>query len=96
MPPFQHQQQQIVQMQMNLMQINNSSSTYQPAPLKSPTMVMNPNPPVMSSSVMGGSKGGVATSFAFFEDPAKTMKLAQEAKAKKFDFVQDAMKEAKN
>lgn len=95
MPSFQHQQQQIMQMQMNLMQIS-SSSNLQPAPLKSPTMAMNPNPAVMSSSVMGGSKGGVATSFAFFEDPAKTMKLAQEAKAKKFDFVQDAMKEAKH
>jgi hypothetical protein len=51
---------------------------------------------VLAGSVMGGSKGGVTTSFAFFEDPAKTMKLAEEAKAKKFDFVQDAMKEAKN
>jgi hypothetical protein len=95
MPSFQHQQQQIMQMQMNLMQLNSSSNTH-PAPLKSPSMSINPNPTVMSSGVMGGSKGGVATSFAFFEDPARTMKLEQEAKAKKFDFVQDAMKEAKH
>ena len=94
MPSFQHQQQQMIQLQMNLMQINSTNSNS--APLKSPTMSMNPNPPIMSSSVMGGSKGGVATSFAFFDDPAKTMKIAQEAKAKKFDFIQDAMKEAKN
>jgi len=35
---------------------------------------------------------GVATSFAFLNDPAR---LQKEASNRKFDFVQDAMKSAK-
>lgn len=46
-----------------------------------------------SMGVMGGMGGhGVATSFAFMEDPNKAKK---DASNKKFDFVQDAMKSAK-
>lgn len=44
-------------------------------------------------AVMGGMGGsGVATSFAFMEDPNK---VKREASNKKFDFVQDAMKSAR-
>ena len=42
---------------------------------------------------MGATTGsGVATSFAFMDDPTK---VKQDASNKKFDFVQDAMKDAK-
>jgi hypothetical protein len=46
-----------------------------------------------SMGVMGGMGGhGVATSFAFMDDPNKAKK---DASNKKFDFIQDAMKSAK-
>jgi len=45
------------------------------------------------NKVMGATTGsGVATSFAFMDDPTK---VKQDASNKKFDFVQDAMKDAK-
>lgn len=47
----------------------------------------------MKHNIMGASNGsGVATSFAFMEDPSKARR---EATNKKFEFVQDAMKGAK-
>lgn len=98
----QQQQQQILMMQaqMQQMQMTNSSSSrfmmmQQQGQVPSNTSIGAK--PMMSGqmkqNVMGAHNGsGVATSFAFMEDPNKVRK---EATNKKFDFVQDAMKGAR-
>lgn len=97
----QQQQQQILMMQaqMQQMQMANSSSRFmmmqQQGQMPSNTSV-GANPMMggqMKQNIMGAHNGsGVATSFAFMEDPNKVRK---EATNKKFDFVQDAMKGAR-
>lgn len=71
-------------MQQNRMQ-NSAASTF--APTSGMTASNKQN------NIMGANNGsGVATSFAFFEDPNKARR---EASNKKFEFVQDAMKGAR-
>lgn len=88
---MQQQQQQIMMMQaqMQKMQMSNPGQPYfmmQQRQGSNSSLMGNP-------SVMGAMGGhGVATSFAFMEDPTKAKR---EASNKKFDFVQDAMKSAK-
>ena len=98
----QQQQQQILMMQaqMQQMQMANSSSARFMMMQQQGQMPSNTSigaKPMMSGqmkqNVMGAHNGsGVATSFAFMEDPNKVRK---EATNKKFDFVQDAMKGAR-
>jgi hypothetical protein len=92
----QQQQHQILMMQAQMQQMQMSGSsrfmmTQQgTAPGSSNSIGISPN---MKQSVMGANNGsGVATSFAFMEDPNKARR---EASNKKFAFVQDAMKGAK-
>jgi triacylglycerol esterase/lipase EstA (alpha/beta hydrolase family) len=88
---MQQQQQQIMMMkaQMQQMQMTNGGQqrfSMQQRQGSSGAVVGNRN-------VMGAMGGhGVATSFAFMEDPTTAKK---DASNKKFDFVQDAMKSAK-
>ena len=99
----QQQQQQIMMMQAQMQQMQMSGNTrymmmQQQKLMNSsnsagaaPTMVGGGVP--MKHSIMGASNGsGVATSFAFMEDPSKARR---DATNKKFEFVQDAMKGAK-
>jgi len=83
---FYSAQQQQQQQQMMMMQMQMQMSA----------IGGNPNAGVMPSKVpvMGGGAhaGGVSTSFAFMDDPAKAKKEKQN---KTFDFVKDAMKGAK-
>ncbi len=95
---MQQQQQQIMMMQAQMQQMK---MTGNPALMM---MQQNRMPSIpgsagnnmmmpMRQNVMGASNGsGVATSFAFMEDPNKAKR---EASNKKFEFVQDAMKGAK-
>jgi len=97
------QQIMMMQMQMQKMQIAGGSSPYMmmqhpqkqgsSRPFGSKGSLMTTALGGKSTQVMGATNGsGVATSFAFMEDPAK---VKREASNKKFDFVQDAMKDAK-
>jgi len=97
-------QQQILmmRMQMQQMQMANSSTPFmmmQQAQKQGASGSLKKGSPMIkvitgkTTPVMGATNGsGVATSFAFMEDPAK---VKREASNKKFDFVQDAMKDAK-
>ena len=100
---YQQQQQQMLMMQMQMQQMQmaggqahfnmmqQAQQKQHAGSLASMSTPINIMP--RQNPVMGGSNGsGVATSFAFMEDPAKTQK---EASNKKFDFIQDAMKSAK-
>lgn len=94
MAMFMQQQQQqflMMQAQMQKMQMSNAGGGqqyYMMQQRQGSTGSLMGNPSVMGA--MGGH--GVATSFAFMEDPNKAKR---EASNKKFDFVQDAMKSAK-
>jgi len=96
---MQQQQQQIMMMQAQMQQMQMAGNTR--------FMMMQQNQMQNSSgsafgtgmvapnrqNIMGANNGsGVATSFAFFEDPNKARR---EASNKKFEFVQDAMKGAR-
>jgi hypothetical protein len=92
MAMFMQQQQQqflMMQAQMQKMQMSNPGQQYfMMQQRQGSASSLQGNPSVMGA--MGGH--GVATSFAFMEDPSKAKR---EASNKKFDFVQDAMKSAK-
>ena len=100
----QQQQQQIMMMQaqMQQMQMANSNNRYMMMQQQQISTTGNGNASFgtnpmmigqMKQNVMGAHNGsGVATSFAFMEDPNKVKK---DATNKKFDFVQDAMKGAR-
>jgi hypothetical protein len=101
---MQQQQQQILMMQAQMQQMQmsgvaNNSARFmmmqqQGKPLNSNGSMGVPNQGMpMKQNIMGAMNGsGVATSFAFMEDPSKQR---QDASNKKFDFVQDAMKTAR-
>jgi len=96
---MQQQQQQIMMMQAQMQQMRMGATGTGPggAPGVGGGQFMGENAgggmQAPRMGVMGGMGGsGVATSFAFMEDPNK---VKREASNKKFDFVQDAMKGAR-
>lgn len=94
----QQQQQQIMMMQKQMQQMQMTGNTrfmmMQQAQMQSSSGSLgNGTGMPVKQNIMGANNGsGVATSFAFMEDPNKAKK---EATNKKFDFVQDAMKGAR-
>ena len=98
---MQQQQQQILMMQAQMQQMQMGGGVGVPQQQQQRFMMMQQQQRqgstgsmgVNRSNVMGAMGGhGVATSFAFMDDPNKAK---QDASNKKFDFVQDAMKGAK-